>query len=232
MSEWAVILAGGRGTRLSSLIPNLPKPMAPVLGSPFLEWILRWCHLCGVSNVVVSTGYLGDVIIDYISSRTFDGLNIKCVHEPSVLGTGGGAILAGDQIPSDGFYLLNGDCFFPFPLEKINRSKTTVVGSSVMKGDRYGSIEANPSGVVTSFSAGENSSMVSAGVYWIKKSDLAGISRNVFLSMELDIFPKLIEEGSLFLQPSKVPFHDMGIPESYKDSNRFLLTYFPFPQNL
>ena len=85
----AVILAGGLGTRIKHLLPNLPKPMAPVAGRPFLEWVGRYLVKQGIQQIVISTGYLSEVVERHFENRPIPGVNIRCVAEPEPLGTGG-----------------------------------------------------------------------------------------------------------------------------------------------
>ena len=106
----AIVLAGGFGTRLREVLPDLPKPMAPVAGRPFLEILLTSLADKGFSRVVLSLGYMADKIITYFGN-SFTGLDLIYVVEDEPLGTGGAVRLALSQCLQDHIYILNGDTF-------------------------------------------------------------------------------------------------------------------------
>lgn len=109
-----VILAGGLGTRLRSVVSDLPKCMAPVAGRPFLAWILKWLEKYdNVGSIVLSLGYKSHAVTDWIESDSrFSSLSIDWVIEETPLGTGGGMRLAMTKVKADRVIVLNGDTFF------------------------------------------------------------------------------------------------------------------------
>jgi len=86
----AVVLAGGQGTRLRRVLSDRPKPLAPVAGRPFLEWVLRYLRGQGVKRAVLSTGYLADQIRKFADELDLSGIEVSCVEEKEPLGTAGG----------------------------------------------------------------------------------------------------------------------------------------------
>jgi NDP-sugar pyrophosphorylase family protein len=107
----AVILAGGLGTRIRHLLPGLPKPMAPVAGRPFLEWMVRYLARQGIADVVLSTGYRGEVVAEHFARQPVPGVATCCVAETEPLGTAGGflnAVRACGKTPA-AWLVLNGD---------------------------------------------------------------------------------------------------------------------------
>ena len=86
----ALILAGGFGTRVKDLLGDLPKPMAPVKGCPFVEWIVRWLKAQGVRDVILSTGFRAELVEEHFSTTPVPEMNVRCVTEPEPMGTGGG----------------------------------------------------------------------------------------------------------------------------------------------
>ncbi len=94
----AVVLAGGQGTRIRHLLPDLPKPMAPVLGRPFLEWLVRYLAGQGIGEVIVSTGYKAEVIEGHFARLALPGIRVSCVSEAEPLGTGGGFLQAASSV--------------------------------------------------------------------------------------------------------------------------------------
>src|SRR3569623_249639 len=107
----AVILAGGFGTRIRHVLPDLPKPMAHVAGRPFIEWVVRFIARQGIRRAVISTGYLGEKIENHIATNSIPEVSVSCVRETTPLGTGGGflnaAVQSGDT--PDAWMVLNGD---------------------------------------------------------------------------------------------------------------------------
>src|SRR4051794_7728791 len=87
-----VILAGGKGTRLSGLFPDLPKPLVPVAGRPFLYWLTRWISSHGPQHFVYSTGYMADQIEDWSADGSMPEIDRICRRESEPLGTGGGLL--------------------------------------------------------------------------------------------------------------------------------------------
>ena len=115
----ALILAGGFGTRLRSAVPDLPKPMAPISGRPFLEYLLDYWMEHGVSHFVLAVGYRHEVIIDHFGNRYGDA-EIEYVIEKTPRGTGGGLLLAANKLgKAEPFLLLNGDTYFAVDLKKL-----------------------------------------------------------------------------------------------------------------
>ena len=110
----AVVLVGGKGTRLRSMVSDRPKPMADVLGKPFLEWILLHLKKQGIKRVFLSTGYKGEMVRDYFRDGASLGLCIGYSQEEEPLGTGGAVRKALAHLKDSIFYVLNGDsfCFF------------------------------------------------------------------------------------------------------------------------
>ena len=115
----AIILAGGLGTRLRQLVSNVPKPMASVNGRPFLAHLMDYWIGQGITQFIISVGYLKESIINYFGNE-YQGIKIEYSEEESPLGTGGGVLLAIKNIKSDDYFvLLNGDTFFEVDLREL-----------------------------------------------------------------------------------------------------------------
>ena len=120
----AIILAGGLGTRLRSVVADMPKPMAPVNGRPFLEYLLDYWQNQGISHFIISVGYRHEIITGYFGAR-YKNATIKYAIEKTPLGTGGGFLLASDHLGDDRtFLLLNGDTYFPINLASLEKFAT------------------------------------------------------------------------------------------------------------
>ena len=107
----AVILAGGFGTRIKDLLGDLPKPMAPVNGKPFIEWIVRWLKAQGIRDIIISAGYRAEVLEKHFSALPVPKMNVCCINEPEPMGTGGGLAFAANEIEKEPnlWLVLNGD---------------------------------------------------------------------------------------------------------------------------
>ena len=114
----AIILAGGLGTRLRSAVPGLPKCMAPVNGKPFMGYLIEYMALQGVSNFILSLGYMHQVIIDYVTKQ-YPNLHIDWVIEEEPLGTGGAIKLACSKVTGTYALVTNGDTMFNINVAEV-----------------------------------------------------------------------------------------------------------------
>ena len=114
----AIILSGGQGTRLRSVVSDIPKPMADINGKPFLEYLLRYLNNQGCNHVVLSVGYKSEVIRNYFGNQYLN-LKLDYALEKEPLGTGGGIKNSIKYISDNDFFLLNGDSFFDVNLSEL-----------------------------------------------------------------------------------------------------------------
>jgi mannose-1-phosphate guanylyltransferase len=178
------ILAGGLGTRLSSVLPDAPKVMAPVGGRPFLAVLLRGLIGQGARRVLLCLGSKAQVVKDYLARHSFPPLEIRTVVEARPLGTAGALAFAAAALQSDPVMVLNGDTLIRADLEEFLASHKEAAASvsvlcvKVADARRYGRVEIGPGGRVTGF-AEKNASMasawVNAGAYLLDQSVLARI---------------------------------------------------------
>ena len=117
MLRQALILAGGKGTRLGEITQETPKPLLLVAGKPFIEHLIISLKKQGIKNIIISTGYKSEKFEEYISNNPFEGIEIKCIPEPEPLGTGGAVKFIEEHLRSS-FLVLNGDTIFNI---KFNR---------------------------------------------------------------------------------------------------------------
>ncbi|MDO9001702.1 MAG: nucleotidyltransferase family protein [Bacteroidota bacterium] len=231
MITTAIILAGGFGTRLQSVISELPKPMAPINNEPFLNYQLNYLKHYGIKNVILSVGYLSEKIKEYYGSN-FNGLEIDYVVEETPLGTGGGIRLALEKCKDDSVLVLNGDSFFDVDLIKffnLHKSKNSINSLALRRVDnanRYGTIEINHENKIISFQEKSNSSkegIINGGVYILnKKLYLQSTPVNTNFSIEKDFFEKQLTNLIITGFEFDGYFIDIGIPEDYtKAQNDF-----------
>ncbi len=217
--DTAVILAGGLGTRLRSVVSDRPKPMANVGNRPFLQYLVDRLTSSGFSNIIICVSYMKDKIIDYFGR--YDA-RIRFSVEEEPLGTAGALKNAENLLPEQ-FIVLNGDSFTPISYSELvsfhkkNDAKVTIALSRSNE-TRYGRVilEGNKiSGFVEKGST-SSSDFVNAGVYAIEKGVLNYIPNGITYSLEKELFPELIKKSVFMLGfDSGVGFIDMGDPSSY-----------------
>jgi len=219
----AIILAGGLGTRLRSVVPDLPKPMAPISGRPFLEHQLDYWIKQGVSNFVLSIGYRHEVIVDHFGNRYKDA-ELDYVIEKTPLGTGGGLLLAAEKVNRhEPFLLLNGDTYFAVDLKtliKFSLANDANLCFSLFRTSeegRYMGMDISSLGQIVSLKSGTGR-LANGGVYWVgSRAVLPEIfSPGNKVSLEDDIFPAVLVSGQrLFGIEFSGTFIDIGVPDDY-----------------
>ena len=219
------ILCGGKGTRLQSVVPDRPKPLAEVAGTPFLEHLIRWAAGQGFRRFILCAGYMAEQIDVFAKKMARDGLSVECLTEPNPLGTGGALRFAADRMSSDPVLVLNGDSFCDVDLAKFldffsaKRCLAALVLAPAPAGEaRFGTVEADASGEIRSFqekAPGPGAGRINAGVYLIGHDPITGMPGAAPFSLEKELFPSLIGNG-LFGMRSEGRFIDIGVPEDYR----------------
>ena len=225
-----LILCGGLGTRLRSVIPDQPKGMAPVAGKPFLEILVDDLLKYGFKRFIFCVGHLKDQIIDYFSNRT-DGTFLFS-EEKTPLGTGGALKNASSLIQSENLLILNGDslCTVDYKLfyefHKQRHSVLSMILSVPEDGSEdYGSVIIDSECKLQSFqekTSSEKRGLINAGIYLMQKEALSFMPEQNVFSLEYDFFPKILEQEhcSGFVIEEKVL--DIGPPERYQTANQIL----------
>ena len=220
----AIVLAGGLGTRLRSVVSDLPKPMAPIGSRPFLEHQLDYWIDQGVNRFVLSVGYRYEAIIDHFGS-SYKGADLDYAIEKEPLGTGGGLLLAAEKIDHHNpFLLLNGDTYFEVDLKVLNEFSLKNNADwcfSLFRANeegRYLGMEVSAEGRITSLKSG-HSGWANGGVYWVHPDALNSgkfaVGDNV--SLEDDIFPDgLASRQRFFGVKFTGAFIDIGVPGDYQ----------------
>ncbi|EAI5560818.1 D-glycero-D-manno-heptose 1-phosphate guanosyltransferase [Campylobacter lari] len=220
----AIVLAGGLGTRLKSVVQDLPKPMAPINGKPFLAFVLEYLKKQGITEVVLSVSYKYELIQEYFKEE-FEGMRIRYNIEKELLGTGG-AIKDALKLIQNQAYVLNGDTIFDIDLKKLvlNDSKICIALKQMQNFDRYGNVSVDNQGIVTSFEEKvfKRQGLINGGVYLLKKD----------IFDEFDLEKKFSFEGFLQVNHKVLKiqtqifddyFIDIGVPEDYKRFNEILI---------
>jgi D-glycero-alpha-D-manno-heptose 1-phosphate guanylyltransferase len=223
----AVILAGGFGTRLRTVVNDRPKPMANIADRPFLEHLLKYWSNQGIERFIISVGYLGEMISDHFGCM-FNDSHIEYVVEAEPLGTGGALLECQRQLNLESpFLLLNGDTFFTVNNETLNSFAEDVDADFVLslfltsEVNRYLPCRSDLDGRLNALALPPDDSQeehwVNGGVYWINPRALKPILFNkTFLSLEFDLLPYCQSIGlRLYGYKCSGTFIDIGVPRDY-----------------
>ncbi len=223
----AIILAGGFGTRLQTVVNDVPKPMAPVAGKPFLDYIFLYLKHYGITHVVLSTGYLAHKVSDRYKQE-FDGIRVSYAVEETPLGTGGGIRLAMEQCHTEEILVLNGDSFFDVDLNTYTAqyiscgSGAALALRKVGNAARYGTISLGPGQRISAFKEKdsiEKPGLINGGVYLLNRSIfLENTTAAKAFSIEKDFFETRNSEIMLCGFEHDGYFIDIGIPEDYQQA--------------
>ncbi len=217
----AIVLAGGLGTRLREVVKDLPKPMARVKDKPFLEYILNYLNKNGITRVILSVGYKWDTIKEYFGNK-FKKIEIIYSIENEPLGTGGALKKALSLCKQDNVYIINGDTFFNINLKDLelrNNSKILLCLKYMKNFNRYGCVEIDDNGFVTTFTEKEDKDFgnINGGIYLISKNIFNEYNLEEKFSFE-DFIKSNFRELKVFAQIFDGYFIDIGIPEDYQRS--------------
>ena len=236
MIPQAVILLGGKGTRLAAHFPDRPKALVPVNGRPFLEWQFDWLKRNGIGNVLLAAGHLADVLEHYLAARSPDGLQIVLSREPAPLGTGGALKFVEPLLATDPVLVFNGDSLTPnldfstlwkkvfHSVENSFPQCGKLFATPIEAAGRYGTVEFDADGFVTAFreKAERAAGFVNTGVYLLPRALIAAIPAGKAVSIETEVFPALAAQRRLVALPAPPPLLDMGTPDGLAALERFL----------
>ena len=225
----AILLCGGLGTRLRSVVSDRPKPMADIAGKPFLHYLVKMLSESGVKHLIFALGYMGEQIEAYFQSGEDYGLSISYSYEDSPLGTGGAIRNALSKVSGENVLVLNADTYFHTDYESLlreqlkNKAAMTIASRKIEDISRYGAILKDESGRILRWNEKMSPDQAEAscpgeingGIYVMQKSLIEKIPEGK-QSLENDCIPAWLEDG-LYLQavPSDGYFMDIGIPEDY-----------------
>ena len=220
-----VVLAGGMGTRLRSVVAELPKCLAPVAGRPFLAWLLDDLREAGFNHVILSLGYRHEAVEDWVATLP-DRDTITCVVEKEPLGTGGGVRLALEQAQEEQVFVLNGDTYFGVDfraMQSFHRESgaTATLALKPMRDfDRYGEVVCDEDGRISAFREKQpcGAGLINGGIYLLRRDALRAMPER--FSLEKEYFEPLAAAGALAGFRSDGYFIDIGIPEDFARAQR------------
>jgi len=217
----AVILAGGYGTRLRSVVSDVPKPMAPIQSKPFLAYLLDCLNSFGFKEVILTVGYQYQTIIDYFGNE-YKSMVLKYSIEKELLGTGGAIKKACEYSTSDLLFVINGDTFVEvdyFSLLKQHLAQHSLLSMTLKKlpdVSRYGSVFVENETIISFKEKGlQGAGLINAGVYLLHKKlfDISDLPQ-VF-SFENQLLYPFVEKIKPLAFVTEGYFIDIGIPEDY-----------------
>ena len=225
-----VILCGGIGSRLSTIVNDRPKPMAKINQHPFLDILIDHFAGFGLRRFVLCTGHMSEVIQEYYNKKS-SALEFVFSNEQRPLGTAGCIKNAQKLIQSNSFFVANGDSFCPvnlFEFYNFHLSKHSLMTMAVTESEETengGLVRFDNSQKIVSFEEKKIKSQkgyINSGIYLFQKNILSLIPEQTKYSLEYNLFPKLTNQNSFaFISPEKLI--DIGTPERYRQAKRLFV---------
>lgn len=224
-----IILAGGLGTRLRSVVPDLPKCMAPVNGKPFLAYVINYFQQQGILNFIFSLGYKHEAIEEYLNKQ-YSIINKQYSIEEEPLGTGGAIKKACALARDKNIFITNGDTLFKANVSAlqnfhtVNNADCTLALKPMKNFNRYGIIELNKDDSIKNFSEKKyyKSGLINGGLYMLNVERFLSESLPEKFSFETDYLEKLYNKRNMFGLVQDEYFIDIGIPDDYKRAQKEL----------
>jgi len=226
-----IILAGGLGTRLKSILPDLPKALSPVNGRPFLDYLLAFLEESGqVNNVILALGNMADQIIEKYTNRHDYNFKILFSREETLLGTGGAIKMALQYSTTDDIMVLNGDSYVDVRMNDMiafhreKNSSMTIIVKEIRNSGRYGLIKFDDNNRIISFNeklTSTTESYVNTGIYLFKRDIFNNVEENRTISLEKELIPFFINNNDIYGFVTYGEFIDIGIPETYQIADKF-----------
>jgi D-glycero-alpha-D-manno-heptose 1-phosphate guanylyltransferase len=237
MIKEAIILAGGLGTRLRSVVPGLPKCMAPVAGRPFLYYVIAHLKKEGIRNFIFSVGYKSEAVINFVNKefraaeRQGANIHFQFAIEEEPLGTGGAIKLSGEKAYDHNILVCNGDTLFKIHLQNLSnfhlqhQADCTLCLKPMNNFDRYGVVEVNNDASIKSFKEKQfyEAGFINGGVYALNIRNFMKENLPEKFSFEKDYLEKYAAKRNLYTVIQDEYFIDIGIPEDYERAGRELL---------
>lgn len=221
----ALILCGGRGTRLQAVVSDRPKPLAEVAGRPFLELLMDYVSGFGVRRFVLCAGYMGEMIRDHFAARRLP-YEVAVSIETEPLDTAGAVKLAEPLIKGGRFLVLNGDSIVRADLKAFaafhdaRRPLASLAAARKEDASAFGTLDVDAGGKLLAFreKAAAKSGLVNAGIYIFEREALGLIPAGKRYSLERDLFPALAAKSAVRVFEVPGELIDIGTPESYRDA--------------
>ncbi len=216
------VLAGGLGTRIRSVLGDVPKLLAPIGDRPYLDILVAWLRRFGVRRIVLGLGHRADAVIAHLDANPPPGVTIETVIEPTPLGTAGALRFARSRLVSDPVLVMNGDSFVDADLaafmarHRAAHGAGTLLCAEVADAGRFGRVLLDNGDIrrfVEKDPAFRGRALVNAGLYLLSARLLDEVAAGQAVSLERDVFERL-PAGSLAAHAGRFAFIDIGTPES------------------
>ena len=225
----AIILAGGFGTRLRSVVSDVPKPMAPMndKGTPFLAFVLDQLAGQGFETIILSVGYMAEVIQQYFGD-SYAGMKIRYSVEDEPLGTGGAVKKALALCSAENVFVLNGDTYFDVDLSAMEQQHRksgadfTLAAREMSDFERYGALKLTADDRVSAFLEKKYCAhgYINGGIYCMGRTILADVKKEAF-SLEKDFLEEKVDQLHIAACKSSGYFIDIGIPKDYRRAKEY-----------
>ena len=234
MLKECIILAGGLGTRLRSVVGDFPKVLAPVNDKPFLHYLLENASRQKIEHIILSTGYRHEHIESFITEK-HSKKNISFAIEPEPLGTGGAIANALKQCKTDEVLILNGDTFFDIDYNFFYHhhhhhcAEFSIALRTMQNFNRYGTVAVDNQRRITAFQEKRQmeEGMINAGIYIINRPGFMELNWTQKFSLEKDYMEKYFGKIPMYGFSYDGYFIDIGIPEDYEKAQRDFKQLFP-----
>lgn len=222
----AIILAGGLGTRLQSVVADVPKCMAPIKGIPFINYVITHLQKNGIKQFVFSLGYKSEIIIDHLD-KNYPHISKTYVVEKEQLGTGGAITEACKYVSEKNVVIVNGDTLFNIDLDKMigfhrnHAADCTIALKLLPNCSRYGTVVINSQSLVKAFNEKKESGQgyINGGIYVLDVNSFLNDSLPVQFSFEKDWLQKNFGVKKIYGVKNNRYFIDIGIPEDFEKAN-------------
>ena len=231
-----VILAGGLGTRIKNALGDTPKLLAPIDGTPFLEFVINRLKLFGARRLVLGLGHLAGAVVEYLEAHPPQEIAVVTMIESEPMGTAGAIRHVAGRIESDPVLIMNGDSFIDADLcgflaaHEQSGAEASLLCAEIEDTTRYGRLQLSPQGRIEAFlekdPALSGPGVINAGVYLFSGAMLKTIEAMDGPSLELDVFAALAPE-TLNAVPSTGTFIDIGTPDDLARAENVLRPFRP-----
>lgn len=229
-TDQAIILAGGFGTRLRSVVSDVPKPLAPVGGRPFIAWMLDALAAQGIRRAILATGFMGESVVDACGDH-WQGMQLAYSQESKPLGTGGAIALAFSLVHGDACLVLNGDTWLAFDHADFDRgwrasdARLAIALAEVDDVSRYGAVQIEQRRVTGLVEKGHlGPGYINAGVYGVRRSLLGEFPVRENFSFENEVLVPAIKREPVFGYTRTRDFIDIGVPQDYRRAQQLVPT--------
>lgn len=226
----AIILAGGKGTRLQTILNEVPKALASIGHKPFLDYLIKFLNQQGITHFIFSLGYQHQQIVDYLNAKE-KTWTYTCVIEEQALGTGGAVKKALASATDPNVWVINADTYLQINLTEMyqqhlnNNAAATIALKEMHNFDRYGLIQIDHNNSVISFEEKQpcEKGLINAGFFIVNKEYYANATKDkVVFSIEKDFFEIQLSNKSIYGFQTDGFFIDIGIPEDFERAQHVL----------